>query len=220
MNEKILQEISQKYNELLKTLPSDIPQQLLTDFKFAFIGCYLKKYPDIPILHFAKVINMDDTTLGRFKRKIYTNHKKIWNFIEKSNFCKNFSFDDFMLDKLKQLSASTISKKKFYYRYYKKFLNENKLDVLKIKRISKNSFKIIDTNKKKNNIKQFNDLVDNLKNTFKRKKRNIHIIAFEDSEPKIKQLAKDFGCEIQERTNKFKREDDLVFSINPGKYYH
>jgi len=220
MNEKILQEISQKYNELLKTLPSDIPQQLLIDFKFAIAGCYLKKYPDIPILPLARAINMDDTTLGRFKRKMYIKHKKIWNFIEKSNFCENFSFDNFMLDKLKQLSASTISKKKFYYKYYKKFLNENKLEVLKIKRIPKNSSKIIDTDKKKNNIKHFNNLVDKLKNTFKRKRRNIHIIAFEDSEPKIKQLAKDFGCEIQERTNRFKREDELVFSTNPEKYYY
>jgi len=216
--QKIIEKITEKYLEFKENAPKEIPIQISVEYKLAFAGCIFKNYPQISIKKLSEIMEMDDTTIGRFKRKLYLNHKKLWDFIDNSDFCKNYSFDEFILNKLKSLSPSTISKKKFYNDYYKKFLEQNKFEKLTIKRIG-GKISLEDTNKikrqnlkKRKTINEFNSMVEVLKSDKNAKKlqRKINILATTKSSNELQQLAKDFNCEIKEISNQFSKLDNLI----------
>jgi len=209
------------------------PQKIKQQFNFIKLLCFLNdpQNKKLSFKELGKKFNMNDSTVGRFLRKEFENHKKIHKFVKESNICEikneNKQFEIFMLDfVLPQLSLHTIKKNKFFNDYYKLGVQLGKFKYQSIytknperdlKKIKKELKEINSKNKKNNENKENNS--KKTKKIYKPLKK-INILATTKSSETLKQLAKDFNCEIKEIDNRFDKHTELVFNTNPGKYYY
>jgi len=227
-----INKINMKYVDMnITTRIKNAPKQIKINFTLINLYCWLKNNPSTTIYYtkLAKMFNISDSTVRRFLNKELKNHKLLHNFINKSKICEikdeKERFVIYMLDYvLKNLSLHTIKKNKFFNDFYKLGVHLGKIkyqslysdnfekDIKQSKRDFKDLFKKQEKFKKQE-IKNSIELL-------RSESKKISILATTKSSETLKQLAKDFNCEIKEINNRFDRHTELVFSTNPGKYYY
>ena len=215
----------------ITTRIKNAPKQIRLNFNLINLYCWLKDNPSTT-LHYtkiAKMFNISDSTVRRFLNKELKNHKLLHEFINESKICKikdeKERFVLYMLDYvLKNLSLHTIKKNKFFNDFYKLGVHLGKIEYQSIysndfeKDIRQSKRDIKDLFKKQKKFKRQN--IINSIELPKSKPKKINILATIKSPETLKQLAKDFNCEIKDIDNRFDRHTELVHSTNPGKYYY
>ncbi len=206
----------------------DAPYKITQQFKLATVLCFLNdprnKNKEFTYTELSKIFNLSDTTIGRFLKQEYTSHKKIHEFVKKSNFCEekdiNKKFEIFMLDFiLPSLSLHTIKKNKFFNDFYKLGVKKGKFKYQSI--YTKNSEK--DLKRIKKELEEIASKNKKLDETTERKiykpRKKVNILATTKSSETIKKLAKDYNCEIKDISERFDKYSELVFSPFHGIRY-
>jgi hypothetical protein len=208
---------------------SDAPHKVAQQFKFVNILCFLNdprnKDKEFSYMELSRIFNLSDTTIGRFLKQEYENHKKIFEFVKKSNICEekdiNKRFEIFMLDYiLPNLSLHTIKKNKFFNDYYKLGVQKGKFKYQSLH--TKNHERDLRKIKKELEeiAKKRKDNEEKIEKKIYKPRKKVTIIATTKSSETIKQLAKDFGCEIKEISERFDKHSELVFSPFHGTRYY
>jgi len=204
--EKFSTEIK-KYN--IKSFLDAAPQKIKNNFKMLKILCYILNNNldpnNLSNVELAKEYKISNSTISRLFLKKFEIHKKLWNFVLTTEVCKLHNEEEkfayFMINfVIPNLSLHTIKKNRIFNYFHKigvnlglfeyKSIHNNKNDA---KEIKKEQFKILSKTEKSI------------------RKRRIKIIADTDSSETIKKLAKDFGCEIKNKTNIISKYEKLAY---------
>jgi len=215
----------------ITTRIKNAPKQIKLNFKLINLYCWLKDNPTTTLYYtkIARMFNISDSTVRRFLNKEFKGHKLLHDFINKSKICEikdeKERFVIYMLDHvLKNLSLHTIKKNKFFNDFYKLGVHLGKIKYQSLysndfeKDIKQSKRDLKDLLKKQKKFKK-QKITDPIKLP-KSKSKKINILATTKSSESLKQLAKDFSCNIKEIDNRFDKHTELVHSTNPGKYYH